>query len=176
MLERPELAVDAIESRDLAHPGYAAVYQAVQDLHREQPGLRGGDLTRAAAERADAPGLDAERLERLRAEAPTNAEIAFYAGMVLDVHRTPFDTSSDVVCTELMAPPISSVLFPQDVSARTPHLRQQLNEHGYLAVELTPDRLTARFQVVADVQDAASAVSTAATWVVDAGSPRAESV
>jgi alkaline phosphatase D len=97
----------------------------------------------------------------------------YHAGMVLDVHRTPFDQGSDVVCTELMAPPISSVLFPQDVSARTPQLRQQINQHGYLAVELTPDRLTARFQVLDDVQDAASGISTASTWVVDAGSPRA---
>jgi hypothetical protein len=93
--------------------------------------------------------------------------------MVLDVHRTPFDQDSDVVCTELMAPPISSVLFPTDVSARTPQLRQQLNQHGYLAVELTSDRLTARFQTVADVTDPASAVRTAATWVIDAGEPRA---
>ena len=59
--------------------------------------------------------------------------------MVLDVHRTPFDQDSDVVCTELMAPPISSVLFPQDVSARTPQLRQQIDAHGYLAVDVTPD-------------------------------------
>ncbi|MEU5156109.1 hypothetical protein [Glycomyces sp. NPDC021274] len=84
VLERPELAVDAIEARDLAHPGYAAVYQAVQDLHREQPELRGVELTRAAAERADAPGLDTERLERLRADAPADAEVPFYASMVLD--------------------------------------------------------------------------------------------
>lgn len=97
----------------------------------------------------------------------------YHAGMVLDVHRTPFDPDSEVVCTELMAPPISSVLFPSDVSARTPQLRQQLNEHGYLAVELTPERMTARFQVVADVQDAASAVTTASTWVVEPGTPRA---
>jgi alkaline phosphatase D len=100
----------------------------------------------------------------------------YHAAMVLDVHRTPFDVTTDVVCTELMAPPISSILFPADVSARTPQLRQQINEHGYLAVELTPDRLTARFQVLADVTDPASAVSTAATWQVDAGSPRATSV
>jgi alkaline phosphatase D len=91
--------------------------------------------------------------------------------MVLDVHRTPFDAASDVVAPEFMAPPISSVLFGQDVSPRTPHLREQLNEHGYLAIEVTPDRLTARYQVVADVADAASAVSTASTWTVDAGDP-----
>jgi alkaline phosphatase D len=93
--------------------------------------------------------------------------------MVLDVHRTPFDQGSDVVCTELMAPPISSVLFPQDVSPRTPQLRQQIDAHGYLAVEVTPDALTARFQVLDDVTDAASAISTAATWTVASGDPRA---
>jgi alkaline phosphatase D len=93
--------------------------------------------------------------------------------MVLDVHRTPFDPDSEVVCTELMAPPISSVLFPGDVADRNPQLRQRLDRHGYLAVELTPDRMTARFQVVADVNDPASAVDTAATWVVEAGEPRA---
>ena len=90
----------------------------------------------------------------------------YHAGMVLDVHRTPLDAGSDVVCTELMAPPISSLLFPSDVRTRNPHVRQQLNEHGYLAVAITPDRLTARFQVVADVADPASAVSTAATWAL----------
>lgn len=97
----------------------------------------------------------------------------YHAGMVLDVHRTPFDPSSDVVCTELLAPPISSPLFPADNRARNPHLRQQLDEHGYLAVELTPDRLTAEFRVVADVADPDSAVSTAATWFVEPGAPRA---
>ena len=72
-----------------------------------------------------------------------------------------------------MAPPISSALFPQDVGPRTPQLRQQINAHGYLAVEVTPDVLTARFQVLADVTDAASALSTEATWTVAAGDPRA---
>ena len=58
----------------------------------------------------------------------------YHAGMVLDVHERPFE-DTPVVCTELMAPPISSPLFPADVSARTPQLRQQLNAHGYLAVD-----------------------------------------
>ena len=95
----------------------------------------------------------------------------YHQGMVLDVHETPFDETSPIIAPEFMACPISSVLFSQDVTGRTPHLRQQLDNHGYLAVEVTPDQLTARFQVVADVADAASAVTTAATWVVDAGDP-----
>src|SRR5690606_22867417 len=45
----------------------------------------------------------------------------YHQGMVLDVHRVPHDPSSQIVAPELMAPPISSMLFSADVSARTPH-------------------------------------------------------
>lgn len=100
----------------------------------------------------------------------------YHAGMVLDLHAVPFDTSSAVVAPEFMSPPISSVLFTADVSGRTPHLRQQLNEHGYLSIEVTPDNLTAAFRCVADVADADTAISTLATWRVDAGNPVATEV
>lgn len=95
----------------------------------------------------------------------------YHAGMVLDVTERPFEADAALVAPEFMAPPISSVLFPDDVSARTPQLRQQINAHGYLAVTVTPDRLTADFRVVDDVADPASAVHTEATWLVDAGDP-----
>lgn len=124
-------------------------------------------------------GFPDARLRLIEALAGTDNPVVltgdYHAGMVLDVHATPFDPDSEVVCTELMAPPISSVLFAEDVSARTPQLRQQINEHGYLSVEVTPEALTARFQVVADVGDPASAISTAATWTVTPGDPRATS-
>jgi alkaline phosphatase D len=97
----------------------------------------------------------------------------YHAGMVLDVQRQPFETESAVVATEFMAPPISSVLFPADVSARTPQLRQQINAHGYLTVALEPDRLTATFRVLDDVTNADSGIRTEATWRVDPGAPRA---
>ena len=91
--------------------------------------------------------------------------------MVLDVHERPFEQDSPVVAPEFMAPPISSPLFPADVSARTPQLRQQLNNHGYLTVAVEPERLTAAFRVLDDVGRADSAIRTAATWQVTAGSP-----
>jgi alkaline phosphatase D len=94
----------------------------------------------------------------------------YHAGMVLDVHRRPFE-DSEVVAAEFMSPAISSPLFPADVSARTPHLRQQINNHGYLRVDVEPERLTATFRVLDDVQRANSPITTAATWVVDAGDP-----
>lgn len=95
----------------------------------------------------------------------------YHAGMVLDVLETPFDPSSTVVAPEFMAPPISSALFPADVSARTPQLRQQLNAHGYLTVEVAPEQVTVAFRTLGDVTDPDTDVTTAATWVVDAGDP-----
>ncbi|QXC62832.1 alkaline phosphatase D family protein [Aquihabitans sp. G128] len=95
----------------------------------------------------------------------------YHAGMVLDVQAEPFDASSKVVAPEFMSPPISSILFPADVSKRTPQLRQQLNDHGYLTVAVTPERVTVAFRVLDDVMDPKTAISTGATWVVDAGDP-----
>lgn len=98
----------------------------------------------------------------------------YHAGMVLDVAAEPFVAGSPVVAPEFMAPPISSILFSDDVSARTPQLRQQLNNHGYLTVEVTPSLLTATFRCLADVADPASAISTGATWTVTPGNPVAQ--
>ncbi|MET1050947.1 MAG: alkaline phosphatase D family protein, partial [Acidimicrobiales bacterium] len=95
----------------------------------------------------------------------------YHAGMVLDVNDAPFEPDAELVAPEFMAPPISSVLFPDDVSHRTPQLRQQINAHGYLTVVAEPDQLTATFRVLDDVQDARSAITTVATWQVDAGDP-----
>ncbi len=95
----------------------------------------------------------------------------YHAGMVLDVHETPFDQDSPVVAPEFMASPISSALFDADVTARTPQLRQQINEYGYLVVTVTPDELTATFRAVDDVADPDTGISTAATWTVAAGDP-----
>jgi alkaline phosphatase D len=115
-------------------------------------------------------------IERLAAvDNPVVLTGDYHAGMVLDVHERPFDGDGGaLVATELMSPPISSPLFAEDVSGRTPQLRQQLNEHGYLTVVVEPARVTAQFRVLADVADPASAISTAATWVIKAGNPRAE--
>jgi len=95
----------------------------------------------------------------------------YHAGMVLDVNDRPFSPGATLVAPEFMAPPISSVLFDADVSARTPHLRQQINAHGYLTVTAEPDRLTATFRTLDDVQDPRSAITTEGTWQVDAGDP-----
>ncbi|MBL8775765.1 MAG: alkaline phosphatase D family protein [Acidimicrobiales bacterium] len=100
----------------------------------------------------------------------------YHQGMVLAVNEVPFDTDSPLVATEFMAPPISSVLFSDDVSERTPQLRQQLDGHGYLVIEATPEALTAEFRMLDDVRDPDSGIETASTWRVDAGDPAAAEV
>ena len=69
--------------------------------------------------------------------------------------------------------PISSPLFPADVTERSPQVRRQINGHGYLAVEVTPERVRASFQVLDDVTDPASAISTQLACTIEAGSPEA---
>lgn len=100
----------------------------------------------------------------------------YHQGMVLDVNERPFDTDSPLVATEFMAPPISSVLFSDDVSERTPQLRQQLDGHGYLVVDVTPESVIAEFRMLDDVADPDAAIRTASTWRVDAGDPAATEV
>lgn len=95
----------------------------------------------------------------------------YHAGMVLDVQAEPFDASSALVAPEFMAPPISSGLFSADASIRTPQLREQINAHGYLVVEVTPEVLTATFRTVAVVQDPDTPIATASVWEVRAGDP-----
>ncbi len=97
----------------------------------------------------------------------------YHAGMLIDVHERPFEQDSSLVAPELMAPPISSQLFPADITGQSPQVRQQINGHGYLAVEVTPERVHARFRILDDVADPSSAISTRLTCTIEAGSPQA---
>lgn len=119
-----------------------------------------------------------QRLIDLLAEVDNPVVISgdYHQGMVLDINEVPFDTDSTLVATEFMAPPISSVLFSAPVAERTPQLRQQLDGHGYLVIDATPEAVTAEFRMLADVGDPDSAISTDATWQVEPGDPEAREV
>lgn len=97
----------------------------------------------------------------------------YHTGMLIDVHERPFEQDSALVATELMAPPISSPLFPADITDRSPQVREQINGHGFLALDITPDRVQGSFHVLDDVADPASAISTRLTCTIRAGSPEA---
>ena len=55
-----------------------------------------------------------------RPRTPSSSPATTTPGMVLDVNDRPFDADAELVCAEFMAPPISSVLFPDDVSGPDP--------------------------------------------------------
>ena len=97
----------------------------------------------------------------------------YHQGLVFNTHREPFEQDSEIIATEFLSPPISSVLFSDDVTARTPQVRQQIDAHGYLTVAVEPDRVTANFRILDDVANVNSPIRTEATWVVAAGTPRA---
>jgi hypothetical protein len=59
------------------------------------------------------------------------------------------------------------------VTGRSPQVRHQINGHGYLALEVTPDAVRGTFRVLDDVADPASAITTRLACTIEAGSPGA---
>jgi alkaline phosphatase D len=97
---------------------------------------------------------------------------------VNDLKRDFDDPGSPTVATELVGTSISSP-GPSEVEVGgllpdNPHVRYFGSRlRGYVSVELTPDRLTARFRTVSDVRDPYASVSTLRTFVVESGRPGA---
>jgi alkaline phosphatase D len=141
-------------------------------------GVDGGNDTDGAAYYLDSwdgyPTARHRFIEQLAAiDNPVVLTGDYHAGMLIDVHERPFEPDTAIVTTELMSPAISSPLFPDDVTGRSPQVRRQLNGHGYLTLEVTPERVQAWFRVLDDVADPASAISTPLACTIEAGSPQA---
>ncbi len=86
------------------------------------------------------------------------------------------DPRSPAVAAELIATSITSHPPPYEkfVSylADNPHVRFfDSRWRGYLSIDVTPQRLTSRCQVVSDATDPAATLSTLATFVVEDGKP-----
>jgi alkaline phosphatase D len=86
------------------------------------------------------------------------------------------DPKSPVVASELVGTSISSWGPPYDkfaaIAADNPHVHFfDSRRRGYLALDLVPERLTARFQVISDVRDPNATLSTLASFVVESGRP-----
>ena len=100
-----------------------------------------------------------------------------HASVVADFHRDPDDPTSPVLGTELVGTSISSE-FPADLAAVFEAAATQGGavmadavHRGYVVCEVTPERLRADFRVVESVALPESPVSTASSWVVEAGNP-----
>ncbi|HTO08849.1 MAG TPA: alkaline phosphatase D family protein [Myxococcota bacterium] len=86
------------------------------------------------------------------------------------------DPKSPVVASELIGTSISSWGPPYEkfaaFAADNPHVHFfDSRQRGYLAIDLAPERLTARFQVISDVRDPKATLSTLASFSVENGRP-----
>jgi alkaline phosphatase D len=86
------------------------------------------------------------------------------------------DPRSPTVATELIGTSITSNPPPYEKFAAyladNPHVRFfESRSRGYMSTEVTPERMTTRFQAISDPHDPDATVSTLATFVVEDGRP-----
>jgi alkaline phosphatase D len=86
------------------------------------------------------------------------------------------DSRSPTVASELIGTSITSHPPPYEkfagYLADNPHVRFfDSRWRGYLSIDVTPERLTSRFQAISDPADPAASLSTLASFVVEDGKP-----
>jgi alkaline phosphatase D len=97
---------------------------------------------------------------------------------VNDLKRDFDDPRSATVATELVGSSVSSPGPSYGQFMRwmpdNPHVRYfESRQRGYVSVEVTPDRMTARLRAVSDVRNPRATVSTLRSYVVESGRPGA---
>jgi alkaline phosphatase D len=97
---------------------------------------------------------------------------------VNDLKQSFDDPASPTIATELVGSSVSSIGPPYQQFMRwmpdNPHVRYfESRQRGYVSVELTPERLAARFRALSDVRDPKATVSTLRSFVVESGRPGA---
>jgi alkaline phosphatase D len=77
--------------------------------------------------------------------------------------------ATEFVTTSITSEPPPYELF-QQLLPENPHVRYFESRHrGYVAVDLTRDRMETRFQVISERRDPAATVSTLKRFVVESG-------
>jgi alkaline phosphatase D len=99
-----------------------------------------------------------------------------HATYVAEVHAKPDDPDSPIVATELCGTSISSqgpsAKLQQALRDANPHIRYvNGNDRGYIVLDIGSDKLEARVRRVSTVKAQDAAISTAASFEVEAGSP-----
>jgi len=130
------------------------------------------------------PAARQRLFDMLREHAPTNAVILtgdIHSSWAFEVADDPFGTDYDpatgagAVAVEFVAPSVTSPGFPSDTADQFmtthPHLKWgNLVDHGYVVLDVTPERLQASWWVVADVESPAGGVETfVGAWAVNDG-------
>ena len=127
-----------------------------------------------------------ERLLRfLDQRKPTNPVVLtgdIHSSWVNDVRIDPTDLSAPVVATEFVGTSITSGGDGVDMwdtgpmlLAKNPQIKYYNSKRGYMACELTPERWTTEFKRVDAVTNPNGTVTTHATFVVEDGTPGAQS-
>jgi alkaline phosphatase D len=117
-------------------------------------------------------------VETTRVSNPVVIGGDLHAFCVNDLKRDFDDPGSPTVATEFVGTSIASLGPSHEQLARflpdNPHVRYvDSRRRGYVAVELTPERMTARFRVLSDARDPQATVSTIRSFAVESGHPGA---
>ena len=89
-----------VDPSDFSHPGYQSCYRALTNVVTTHPGMSDYALVQAVADRAQAPGLDATRLDELRRDAPPASHLDAYARMVqTEAFRRDVATQAERIAT-----------------------------------------------------------------------------
>src|SRR5262249_40456932 len=111
-----------------------------------------------------------------------------HVGLALELSPRPFDPASEPVAVEVVtasltsqnvdekmhwAPRTESVAVERALLEALPHLRWvDLDSHGYVVVDVTPERVTAEWWFVDTVLERVPGQRLAASWTVARGRPR----
>lgn len=146
-------------------------------------GLRfgdGGPDTRYWTDTWDGFPAARDRLtQALAALKPANPVVLsgdYHSFWTNDVRLDSADPSSAVVATEFVGTSITSTGPSYDgLMSAMPNNPQvkffDSRVRGYMAIDVTPERMTTRYRSISDVRDPHASVSTLNTWMVENGRP-----
>jgi len=91
-----------------------------------------------------------------------------------DLKRDFTDPAAPTIATEFVCTSVTSYGPPYDLFSswlpNNPHVRFfESRKRGYISAELTPERLTTRFQAISNAADRAATVDTLASFVIENG-------
>ncbi|WP_313002004.1 alkaline phosphatase D family protein [Brevundimonas sp.] len=120
-----------------------------------------------------------QALHTLKPSNPVVLSGDYHSFWTNDVLLNSEDETSPVVATEFVGTSITSGGPPYEglMSAMpaNPHIKFfESRERGYISMEVTPDQIMTRYQIVSDVRDPKASLSTLNTWIVENGRPGAQ--
>ena len=126
-----------------------------------------------------------ERLTTALAEIkPSNPVVLggdYHSFWTTDIKADARNPASPILATEFVGTSITSTGPSHDglmaVMPNNPHIRFfDSRQRGYMALDITPDTINTRYQVIDDVRQRQTQLSTLKSWVVENGKAGAVAV